>query len=201
MAAEVAWIPAARFAALISLIVAVGGCAAGPTEPPESTSPTDAPSPSPSLPISAGNLPPGCEPIELRAPDGSLVDLNGVWVQDAEENAEAMTWWIAAFGDCFWGTGIIDELGEEGSASFADAVQSVRGTIRNDFTIDSDAVLLAPHQAFIPTPRFAGVTLRIDFDDAGLITLREDRSAGVVGPRCVDPSIYCLAPLLLRPED
>jgi hypothetical protein len=112
-----------------------------------------------------------------------------------------MTWWIETFGDCFWATGTADDLGEEGAASFASAVQSVRGTIRNDFTIDGVAVLLAPHRAFVPSPRYAEVTLRIVVDDTGGLTLQEDREPGVVGPRCVDPSIYCLEPLLLRPED
>jgi hypothetical protein len=184
-------------AAILLAAIAIGGCTASSSEPPASAAPTAVASES----TAAGNLPPGCAPIELRAPDGRFISLSGVWVQEAEGNAEAMTWWIETFGDCFWATGTADDLAEEGAASFADAVQSVRGTIRNDFTIDGVAVLLAPHRAFVPSPRYAEVTLRIVVDDTGEITLEEDREPGVVGPRCVDPSIYCLEPLLLRPED
>jgi hypothetical protein len=83
----------------------------------------------------------------------------------------------------------------------AHAVQTVRGTIDNDFTIAGTAVLLAPHDCVCIAPRVAEVTIDIVIDDAGGIRLEEDREAGVAGPRCVDPSSYCPAPLVLRPAE
>jgi hypothetical protein len=109
-----------------------------------------------------------------------------------------MTWWVESFGDCFWATGFTDDYEE----SFqADAVQTIRGTIRDDFTIDGTAVLMAPHVSYFQPQKAAALTVLVEFDDAGEISLREDRQPGVQGPRCHDPSLYCVAPLLLRPQD
>jgi hypothetical protein len=74
----------------------------------------------------------------------------------------------------------------------------MRGTIGNDFTIAGTAILLAPHDCVCLPQRFADVTFDIVVNDAGGITLEEDREAGVAGPRCVDPSSYCPPPLVLR---
>jgi hypothetical protein len=148
--------------------------------------------------VPAGNLPPGCEPIELRNQSGELVTLDGIWIQEGEGDARPMTWWVESFGDCFWATGFADDH----DASFqADAVQTIRGTIRDDFTIDGTAVLMAPHVAFYQPQKAAMLTFLVEIDDAGGISLREDRQPGVQGPRCYDPSLYCVAPLLLRPQD
>jgi hypothetical protein len=93
-------------------------------------------------------------------------------------------------------------MADDYGASFqADRVQIIRGTIRDDFTIDGTAFLMAPHAAFSQPQKAATLTVLVEFDDAGGISLREDRQPGVQGPRCHDPSVYCLAPLLLRPQD
>jgi hypothetical protein len=186
-----------RLVFLVSAVLVTAGCAqvAAPS------SPGFAPASAPASVAPAGNLPPGCEPIELLTPGGEPVDLNGVWAQEAAGNAEPMTWWVQTFGDCFWATGILDAYRSDGSASLADAVQSVRGTIGSDFTVHGTAVLLAPHDCFCLVPRVAEVTFDIVVDDAGGVTLEEDREAGVAGPRCLDPTANCLAPLVLRPQD
>jgi hypothetical protein len=171
--------------------VAVVGCTQAPAPPSASPPPASAESSA----GQAGNLPPGCERIELRNQSGELLTLDGIWIQAGEGDARPMTWLVQAFGDCFWATGIADDY----DASFqADAVQTIRGTIRDDFTIDGTAVLMGPHVGFFQPARAATLTILVEFDDAGGISLREDRLPGVQGPRCYDPSLYCVAPLLLR---
>jgi hypothetical protein len=177
--------------------VAVVGCSQAPAPPSASSPPASAESSA----GQAANLPPGCELIELRNPSGEVVTLDGIWIQEGQGNARPMTWWVETFGDCFWATGIADDYdyGEDASATLADAVQSVRGTIRDDFTVIGAAVLLAPHDCVCLPQRFADVTFDIVLDDAGGITLEEDREEGVADPRCLDPPSQCLAPLVLRP--
>jgi hypothetical protein len=146
-----------------------------------------------------GNLPEGCEPIELRSPSGERVDLDGIWVQDAAGNTQAMKWWLWSFGDCLWGAGRNENYSEEPFAS-ADQVQAFRGTIRDDFTIETEMVLLAPHRPTETPIREAEVRILISIDEDGGITLREDREPGAIGPRCLTSS-FCPAPLVLRPQD
>jgi hypothetical protein len=184
-----------RRVAGLAALVAIAGCTGITTGPPGSTEPTDALSSTSEAP--AGNLPEGCEPVELRAPAGEIVDLNGIWVQEAEGNAKAMTWWIRTFGNCLWANGQNDDLSVD--SFVADAVQVYRGTIRSDFTIDGTSVLLGEHNMFHEPQRSAEVTFLIVFDEEGQITLREDREPSVVGPRCLDPAIYCIAPVVLHP--
>jgi hypothetical protein len=147
-----------------------------------------------------GNLPAGCEPIVLRSPSGERVDLDGIWVQDAVGNAKAMKWWLWSFGDCLWGAGMNESYSEEGIGGTADQVQAFRGTIRDDFSIEAEMVLLGPHPAFENPIREAEVRILISIDEDGGITLLEDREPGVTGPRCLHSS-FCPAPLLLRPQD
>jgi hypothetical protein len=178
-----------------ALVVAVlTACSASP-----SSSASSAPaSGEPSLSAAAAVE---CPPIELRATDGSLINLDGTWFQDAGPNAIAMQWWIRSQGECLWASGIADGYTEDEFLARADTVQVIRGRVRDDFTIDGTAVLLGPHQSFTNPPYFSDLTLLIETDDAGAITLREDRDPGVQGPRCPDPQGYCLAPLVLRRQD
>ncbi len=167
---------------------------------------TPTPAPATSVPATespaaeVGNLPTGCEPIDLRSPAGEPVDLNGIWVQDDKEGRRPSKWWIRTLGDCIWGTGIFDEYTEVVIAADPGHVQTFHGTVANDFTIDSDIVLVGPRFVYLELPIFAEVRLLIEFDPAGEIILREDRIPGVQGPRCLDPLSFCPAPLLLRPS-
>jgi hypothetical protein len=72
------------------------------------------------------------------------------------------------------------------------------GRVGNDFVIDSTIVLLGPHPTFVSLQYLAEVQLRIEFDSAGEITLREDRIPGIQGPRCPNPLGVCPQPLHLR---
>jgi hypothetical protein len=64
-----------------------------------SRQPSASAEPSFSIPASAaGNLPPGCEPIDLRSPSGERIDLTVTWVEDAE--GAPMTWRLKTQGTC-----------------------------------------------------------------------------------------------------
>ena len=147
-----------------------------------------------------GNVPSGCEPIDLRSPAGQTVDLNGIWIQDEKEGRRPAKWWIQTFGDCIWGSGTYDDYTEVEFLARADSVQVLQGRIGNDFVIEGTIVLLGPsHAQIVVLQRHAEVRLLIEFDDDGQIMLREDRVPGVRGPRCPNPDGYCPLPLLLRP--
>jgi len=174
--------------ALLGAACVVAACT--PTAAPSSTVPqTESPA------AEVGNLPPGCDPIDLRSPDGQAVDLNGTWIHGGEGGGTPATWWIRTVGDCIWGTGIFDDYTEGGPGDQPDSVQGLQGRMGDDFVIDSTIVFLGP-DAVLLYP--AEVRIIIDFDDDGQIILREDREPGVEGPRCPDAANYCPPPLVLR---
>ena len=72
--------------------------------------------PRPASSAPAGNLPPGCEPIDLRTPSGERIVLDGAWTEVGTA-AQPMTWWIRTQGDCVWGAGQVDEVPPEGTIS------------------------------------------------------------------------------------
>ena len=170
--------------ALLALSVALGGCVASPQQPP-----SDVPS---EVPSHAVDLPPGCEPIALRAPDGEPIVLSGRWV--TSEDATPMTWWLRTEGSCLYGVGT---LSVESSELRADSVQNWRGQIGTDFVITGDIALVGPPHPGLGVPRLAEVRVLIEFADDGEVLLREDRVPGVAGPRCVDPAAYCPKPFVL----
>jgi hypothetical protein len=113
-----------------------------------------------------------------------------------------MTWWIHTRGDCVWGAGQAEEV-FTGIATSPDRVQSLSGRIGSDFTVSGEVIWLGPTPpGSIGSPiRYAPLRMFIEFDDTGRILLREDREAGVRGPRCPDPASFCPAPLLLERAD
>ena len=178
--------------ALIGAALMVAACTSS-SAPPTSAPPTE------SAAAEVGNLPPGCQPIDLRSPAGDAVELTGIWIQDADEGRQPSKWWIRAFGDCVWGSGIYDAYTEDEFFARADSVQVLLGRMGSDFVIDGAIALVGPHPDFGTSESFAEVRIIIDFDDDGQIMLREDRVPGVQGPRCPDAVGYCPLPLLLRP--
>lgn len=170
---------------------------------------TPATSQSPSVQESAiaseevAGLPPGCQPIELRDPNGERIELDGTWTEVGTEG-EPTTWWIRTLGDCVWGAGHVEHIRPEGDfGARPDHVQSLSGRIGSDFVISGEILWLAPFEPFTPgsLPRYAALRMLIDFDDAGEIVLREDREPGVVGPHCLDPVQFCPPPLVLQLAD
>jgi hypothetical protein len=177
----------ARWFGLGAVVVLVAACSGSPSVEPS----TSAGDPSASA-VAAGPLPPGCDPIELRAPDGGLFVLDGPWAEAEPPATGAMTWWFRALGDCVWGVGTADGAGP---------VQNLRGTLRRDFTIDSEIAFLGEREFFgSEIAPLSQVRLRIEFEDGGVI-LREDRAPGAAGgPRCPEFN-NCLAPLVLVQDD
>jgi hypothetical protein len=189
--------PARRRVILAFLgLLLVGACA--PTaSPAESAAPSTSSTPAPE-----GNLPPGCATIELRAPGGDRIVLDGTWIEDVENSP--MTWWIRTLGDCVWGAGQIEEVPPEGTFEWGpDAVQSLAGRIGSDLVITGEILWLGPVPNGAPgnPARYSPLRMLIEFDDAGAVLLREDREPGVTGPRCPDPGGYCPAPLVLQRAD
>ena len=178
---------------LLGAACLIAACSRTPA-PASSAAPTE------SSATAIGNLPPGCEPIDLRSPSGEAVDLNGIWVQDEQGSARPAKWWIQTLGDCLWGSGMYDDYTEDVFLARAESVQALQGTVSNDFVIEGTIVLLGPHPSFAVLQLHSEVRLLIEFDSTGEVTLREERAPGIQGPRCPDPVGYCPAPLLLRRE-
>jgi hypothetical protein len=188
MSAQAPWLRRA----LIATACVVAGCTPS-AAPQTSVPPTE-------TPAEVGNLPSGCEPIDLRSTTGEAVELTGIWIQDETEGRLPVTWWIRTLGDCVWGTGVYDEYTDDEFLARAESVQVLQGRVGNDFVIEGTIVLLGPHPAFAVLRYLAEVRLLIEFDADGQVILREDRIPGVQGPRCPDPVGYCPAPLHLRPS-
>jgi hypothetical protein len=183
---------------LLAGVLLIAGCAQAspqpsaaslPASPPESTAP-------------GGNLPPNCEPVELRGPDGTRVDLGGTWIDQSRTDAGQTTWWIRTLGNCLYGVGSVADVPEEGMSANHGTVLHYTGTIQPDFTIDGPMLHLGPVDA-LEVAVSEDVRFLIVLPDDGGIELHEDREMGVVtgGPRCVEQA-FCFPPLVLvRRED
>jgi hypothetical protein len=148
-------------------------------------------------------LPAGCEPIELRAPDGSLVELDGTWIEQSRTDTDQLTFWIHTRGDCLYAVGSVEDVPEEGTRMHLGTVIHYTGTVRPDFTIEGQMVHIGPQPSLrSEVPRLSDTNFLILFADDGGIELREDRQPGVVtsGPRCVEQA-FCYPPLVLVPRD
>jgi hypothetical protein len=165
--------------------VAVGGllmalavaCTSSPSPVPSSTA---VPSPSPS----ASGFPAGCAPIELVSPKGDGVDLTGEWTGTewfAESSGEERTS-IQQLGDCVWIT-ITDASYRENPDDESAILGSLFGRVTSDFVLAGDLVTV---RASDEDPAFAPIRLTVGFNEDGTTRLREEREAGVSGPRCED---------------
>ena len=142
-----------------------------------------------------------CEPIELRDPSGERISLGGRWDErPSPDRGNLMTWWLHARGACVWGAGYVDEVFTDSIAATPDQVQSLSGRIGSDFTINGEIIWLGPLPPQAPGSPIRDAPLRmfIEFGEEGEILLREDREAGVRGPHCPDPNVFCPDPLVLE---
>ena len=170
------------------------GCGPSP-----SSSPSVQPSATPSN-VAVSNLPPGCEPHNLRSATGERIDLDGTWIEDVDEADLPMTWWIRTQGDCVWGAGTMHDVAP--TVINPGTVQTIRGRLGSDFVIDGEILRLGPYSSFdAARPIYSPIRLQVDFDDDGQVVLREDRIYGEQGPRCGDSVIFCAPVLVLRPAD
>jgi hypothetical protein len=178
--------------ALLTLLVS--GCTL--SSPAASIGPSAAPSAGGSG-NEAGSLPPGCEPINVRSPSGERIVLDGEWVAEEHANNLPQTWWIRTLGDCLWGAGVVEDPSDSPSPG---RVQTLRGTIGDDFVVEGEIVQVATAE-FLPftVPVYSPLRMLIEFDENGAVVLHEDRESGAPGPRCSDTTFYCLPVLVLRP--
>ena len=186
-----------RLTWVVSALLATGACT--PTTAPSAS---EALSPAPTASSApAGNLPPGCELIELRTPNGQRIVLDGAWTE-VDTTGQPMTWWISTLGNCVWGAGQVDEVPPDRTISAAPAqVQSFNGHVGSDLVITGEILWLGPDGIGANPSRYSPLRMLIDVDDAGQILLREDREPGVSGPRCPAPGGYCPDPLVLQPAN
>ena len=195
---------ATRRIALFLVGLVLVGCAA--------PSPPSTPLPSASVASISGELPPGCEPIDLRGPDGQPIDLSGAWSGPPDSvgfyQSPNETTWIKQVGDCVWAAIMDAEFRSDPNyvGDFdlpAGNLGIFSGQITGDFVIEGDLVSIRHGSPLAPTT-FVPIRMLLEFDADGEITLREDRDPSVQSPRCYgmpgnDP--YCPAPVLLHPVD
>jgi hypothetical protein len=136
----------------------------------------------------------------LRDPTGDLITLDGTWVAETHTSSLPETWWISTLGDCLWGAGVVaDDLFDSPDPG---RVQTIRGTIGQDFVVEGEIVRVAtPHFRSGFERTYSPLRLLIEFDDDGTWVLREDRVLGEPGPRCGEPTVFCIPVLVLRPAD
>jgi hypothetical protein len=184
----------------IALLLLVVGCSQG--SPTASGDVSGAPSSGPSA-GQAGALPPGCEPIDLRGPSGETLVLDGTWTAESHSSGLPKTWWIRTLGDCLWGAGAVGGPGDAALFEIPTAgrLQTLRGTIGRDYVVEGEIVQVAMSEFAIGDERpYSPLRLLIDFDEDGTVVLREDREPSAEGPRCPDPTLFCLPVLVLRAE-
>jgi hypothetical protein len=170
-----------------------------------STACAASPSPSPSIagpsataPVQAG-APDGCDPVDLRGPDGEAVDLTGDWAGSgilfASGGEEVAI--LNQVGGCVYGSvTILDGIAQQ-------ALANLSGRINPDFTIDIEVVIIRrPPRDPVPQYPFAEhgtVVMVIEWDGEGRLRLREDRELGEIAGRCVQPTLLCPDPVIWYP--
>jgi hypothetical protein len=175
------------------------------------------PSPSTSAPSAAagsisGELPPGCEPIDLRGPDGRTIDLTGAWSAAPESvgfyQSPNETTWIRQVGDCVWAAIMDAEFRSDPNyvGDFdlpAGNLGTFSGRITGEFVIEGHLVSIRHGSPLAPTT-FVPLRMLIEFEADGRVLLREDRDPSELSPRCYgmagnDP--FCPAQVLLHRVD
>ena len=186
---------------MAAAVIALNVVACQPSDA-EPTSPVSSPSAAPPF----SNLPAGCSEVDLRAPDGSAVDLSGEWTGTSWFSGRSVgeRTFILQLGDCVWIT-ITDERFHTQPVQGESVLGVLLGTLATDSSISGDLVTVlrdAPVGGFSDQQTFAAVRLLVEFDEDGQITIREDREPGVSGPRCTQPPSACPNPVeLLRVSD
>jgi hypothetical protein len=160
------------------------GCVATPS--------LSTPVPSASAGSISGELPPGCEPIDLRGPDGGPIDLTGAWSGPPDSagfyQSTNETTWIRQVGDCLWAAIMDAEFRSDPNyvGDFdlpAGNLGTFSGRITSDFVVEGDLVSIRHGSPLAPTT-FVPIRMLIEFDSDGEIVLREDRDPSDLSPRC-----------------
>jgi hypothetical protein len=122
-----------------------------------STSPADATSPIASADSSFGPTALDCPRLDLRGPNGEVLDLTGTW------EGGATTHYVRQIGECVWWIALShwpgQELGDFYSITFA-------GRLDTDFTLHGEfAAILRPHLGGVPISPGGRVTFAIDLSE------------------------------------
>lgn len=144
-----------------------------------------------------------CPEIDLRSPTGDRIDLSGTWEEHISDDQAPRMWWIRQIGTCVWAATMSPDFPESAIQGYD--LQVLSGVVDSSFVIRAEITEVAPMRQpwYEDTiwPMTASVRFLIDFDDAGQVVIREDRAAGVEGPRCPDPAFHCLPPSVLTRAD
>ena len=143
-----------------------------------------------SEPTASASASPGvaeCPDIDLQSPQGTRIDLNGMWTTGSAEAGDRIVYEIRQSGECLWGRAYSAYQGQEPGESF-DIV--LVGTVRSDSTADVDLLEIRVAGNFqYATFGRASVTFAIRFEGAAggervsleIVTLRA-RSVGLGDP-------------------
>lgn len=160
------------------------------------------PSPTPlATSDSASGLPPTCAPIDLRTPDGGVVDLTGVWAGSSRIAGRAETAQLLQMGDCVYASvrGENSIYSATGVETKAEIVTILVGHLRPDFTVGFE-VFVVSQPVWNTIAEYSPMVMIVEWDDTtGQIRLREDREPGSMAQRCIaqgDPLGFCLVPVI-----
>jgi hypothetical protein len=174
------------------LLAAIIGC-----------NPTNSANPSPTIPLPsasqpAGALPPECEPINLRDPNGQRVDLGGEWEGSEESTGLAAPdeqIWLQQIGDCLYGS-VLAVYPGAGGGEPETFVVDLGGRITPAFTVELEVVFVYQEARFPFTP-YSTMEMAIAWDPAGRILLREERDLNERAGRCsAQPLFECPPPVI-----
>jgi hypothetical protein len=171
-----------RFAVTLGLL-ALAACTSTPSAEPSASAASSAGGLS-------GQLPAGCDPIDLRGPDGERVDLTGTWAGTGA-NALAIeneTAYLNQIGDCV--RGVVEGQDSDGNR----AIANLAGQLGTDFFMDTEVVFVLQEGVF-PYGEFSTFAVAIEWDDDGQLRLRELREGGSAG-RCVTRTLECPLPFV-----
>ncbi|MGH2488984.1 MAG: hypothetical protein ACRDFR_05150, partial [Candidatus Limnocylindria bacterium] len=184
-------------ACVISLLLAgtLAACSTSPSAAPSDTAAGDPSQAASAIAPSRG----GCDPIDLRAPDGTTLNLTGEWGGGewfATPGTGERTF-ILQIGDCVWAS-ITDDQFRDDPQPNASMLAQFSGRLAPDFSISGDLVALlrwVDPFTYGELEPLVPVRLLVEFDSDGRVVLTEDREPGVEGPRCPNPVMWCPAPL------
>jgi hypothetical protein len=180
-----------RRSVLVGLLgIALIGCAQSPSG--------GTPDPSAaSSPGSGSDAPAKCAPIDLRDPSGVRVDLSGQWAANPAFSSTAEVY-LNQMGDCLFGSLVDGYLA--GVDTEYGAIANLNGRLESDFTVDLDIAWVYQDDRF-PYIEFSSTVLVIEWDQEGVIRLRENLEPGSLAGRCVPEFIDVCAPIVLTPFD
>ena len=166
------------------------------------TSPSPSASPEATA-VSVSGLPPGCGPIELRGPDGGVIDLTGEWAGSGRIAGDLETARLLQVGNCLYGSvsGELTTSSLPGIETTEEVLTNLTGHIGSDFGIDVELVVLS-QPPWTQIAEYSALVFVIEWDEGtGQIHLREDREPGTVAQRCLGQAEWCTVPVIWYPVD